>query len=240
MANVLVVSAHPDDAELSAGGTIRKLVLENHKVVLLDCTAGENGTRGNATLRKQEADNAASILGVAHREILSMPDGHVSYCQEHVLTLVKKFREYKPDIIITSPPVERHPDHEAVHKLAVGASFLCGLPKVLPDTYSSDYTRPQKVFCYQQNYDLPEQNIVYVDVSNTWEGRENAILAYASQFNVPDRYVSDEPQTILSRPEFMSEQQARCMHYGTRIGVQYAEAFLVIGGIGVKSLSTLF
>ena len=75
MADVLVLSAHPDDAELGAGGTIAKLTNEGKHVVLVDCTAGELGTRGTPELRTAEANAAAKALGVTERVILSMPDG---------------------------------------------------------------------------------------------------------------------------------------------------------------------
>ena len=73
--DVLVFAAHPDDAELSMGGTIAKLTHHKHKVGIIDLTKGELGTRGNEAIRKEEAENAAQILGVVVRENLGLADG---------------------------------------------------------------------------------------------------------------------------------------------------------------------
>ncbi|MFM8179330.1 MAG: PIG-L family deacetylase, partial [Candidatus Kapaibacterium sp.] len=65
--DVLAIGAHPDDVEMSAGGSVAKLVGEGKRVVIVDCTQGEQSTRGTVTERMAEACEAAEILGVMKR-----------------------------------------------------------------------------------------------------------------------------------------------------------------------------
>ncbi len=73
--DILVLAAHPDDAELGCGGTIAKHVKMGKKVGIVDLTRGELGTRGTVEIRAREAADAAEILGISIRENLGLPDG---------------------------------------------------------------------------------------------------------------------------------------------------------------------
>ncbi|MCO6466203.1 MAG: bacillithiol biosynthesis deacetylase BshB1 [Bradyrhizobiaceae bacterium] len=238
-ADVLVLSAHPDDAELCAGGTIAKLTSEGKRVVLVDCTAGELGTRGTPQIRAEEAAHAAHILGVHERIILSMPDGNITDSQENRLEVIRMYRRYKPSLILTSPSIERHPDHEAVHRLARAAAFLSGLRHITTtdDGVQQETHRPKRIMCYQHQHDLPDGADLLVDVSSTWDLKIAAILAFASQFHAPNTYTSDEPETLISRPAFLAEVEGRARYYGSRFGVTFAEAFKSVEPLAVDSLS---
>ena len=77
--DIIFFGAHPDDVELSCGGTIAKLVRDGLRVGMIDLTRGEMGTRGTAQTRKRESQNAAKALGVAFREQLDFGDGNLQY-----------------------------------------------------------------------------------------------------------------------------------------------------------------
>ena len=109
--DVLVFGAHPDDVELGCGGTVIKLVEQGKKVAIIDLTRGELGTRGTAESRKKECENATKILGVAVRENMNFEDGFFKDDEKHKLALIKKIREYCPEIVITNATTDRHPDH---------------------------------------------------------------------------------------------------------------------------------
>src|SRR5690606_35131689 len=109
--DVLVISAHPDDAELCCAGTIASHIAQNKAVGMIDLTQGEMGTRGTAELRLQEADKAAQILKVAFRENLGFEDYFFKNDEEHQAAVVRKIRQYRPGIIITNAVSDRHPDH---------------------------------------------------------------------------------------------------------------------------------
>lgn len=235
----LVLVAHPDDAELTCGGAIKKLTNAGHRVVFVECTRGELGTRGTPELRELEAADAAQILGVHDRDYLGMPDGAIEHTQENILKVVSAIRAHRPRLLLTPPPIERHPDHEAVYKLARAACFLAGLHKIITERDGVQQTpyRPSKMLCFMQQYDLPRSPDVYVDVSDTFADKMKAIRAFKSQFHQPDAEASGDPQTFLSRPEFLEEVEARAIYFGSRIGVRYAEAFMGVEPIGLASLA---
>lgn len=237
----MVLIAHPDDAELTCGGTIKQLTNDGHRVVFVECTRGELGTRGTPELREQEATDAARILGVDTRDRLDMPDGAIEHTQENILKVVSAIRAHRPRLLLTPPPIERHPDHEAVYRLARAAMFIAGLHKVITTRDGAEQTphRPKKMLCFMQQYDFPRQPDVYVDISATFSAKMDAIKAFKSQFHLPDAYTTNEPQTFLSRPEFLEEVEARAIYFGSRIGVRYAEAFMGVEPIGLASLSDI-
>ncbi|MEO0639165.1 MAG: PIG-L family deacetylase, partial [Bacteroidota bacterium] len=115
--DVLVFSAHPDDAELGVGGTVIKLVQQGKKVGLIDLTRGELGTRGSAEIRDKEAQDAGEIMGVHIRENLAFRDGFFVIDEAHKLAIIQKIRQYQPEIVITGAPEDRHPDHGRGSKL---------------------------------------------------------------------------------------------------------------------------
>lgn len=237
--DVMVLSAHPDDAELSCSGTVKNLTNEGRSVVFVECTRGELGTRGSASLREQEATEAARILGVNDRECLDMPDGHIMHTNENIHAVVRSIRTWKPSLLLIPPPYERHPDHEAVHKLARAAAFLAGLTKISTQHNGQEQTphRPNRMLCFQQQYDFPREPDVYVDISDSFHAKMDSIKAFSSQFYLPDLYTSDEPTTFISRPGFLEEIEARALYLGSRIGVRYAEAYLAVEPLAVPSLS---
>ncbi|MBU3698838.1 MAG: bacillithiol biosynthesis deacetylase BshB1 [Candidatus Kapabacteria bacterium] len=237
----MVVCAHPDDVELSCAGTVKILTNDGHRVVFIECTHAELSTRGTPQLRAMEAAEAARILGVDDRESLGLPDGAIENKLEHVMPLVGSIRHWRPDVMLIPPPSERHPDHEAVHAISRRAAFLSGLARIETSRESVPQApwRPKRMLCYQQQYDFPRHADVYVDITEVFHEKMASIRAFASQFHVPEAYSSDEPQTFISRPGFIEEIEARARYFGGRIGTQYAEGFLAVEPLAVKSLADL-
>src|ERR1051325_2843113 len=98
--DILVLAAHPDDAELGCGGTILKHIAMGHKVGVVDLTRGELGTRGPPETRAKEAAESARILGLSVRENLGLPDGFFVNDQQHRLEVVKAIRKFQPEIVL--------------------------------------------------------------------------------------------------------------------------------------------
>jgi bacillithiol biosynthesis deacetylase BshB1 len=238
---VMVVCAHPDDVELACAGTIKNLTNEGYRVVFIECTRAELSTRGTPQLRAIEADRAGQILGVHDRECLGLPDGAIENNLEHVMPLVGAIRHWRPSLMLIPPHVERHPDHEAVHAISRRAAFLAGLARIETSREGQPQApcRPERMLCYQQQYDFPRLPDIYVDVTAVFDEKMESIRAFASQFHVPDTYSSDEPETFISRPGFLEEIEARARYYGGRIGTTYAEGFLAVEPLAVASLSVL-
>jgi bacillithiol biosynthesis deacetylase BshB1 len=234
--DLLAFGAHPDDVELSAGGALLVHKKLNHTIGIIDLTHGELGTRGTAEIRDEEAKNAAKILGVDVRESLNFSDGFFSIDEKHLREVVRVIRTYQPDIILCNAPSDRHPDHGRGGQLVKEACFLSGLRKIetQENGVSQKAWRPKHVFQYiQDEYHHPD---FLLDISGVIEKKMEAIRAFRSQFFNPD---SNEPETYISTPEFMSSLESRASLFGRRIGVKYAEGFLVTKNVGVKSFYDL-
>lgn len=231
--DILAIGAHPDDIELSCGGTIAKLVKEGHKVALADATQGELGTRGTKEIRLREAASAAKILGVVTRKNLGIPDGNIELSRANLKKVITLIRELRPRILMIPHSIERHPDHVHTHNLCKEAWFYAGLRKIKTSLngLAQEPHRPDNFFEFMQWYEYTPSFIV--DVSSTFEIKMKAIRAHASQFHNPK---SKEPETILSRPEFLDRIETEAKYYGKKIGVQYAEPFYSWTPLGVNTI----
>ena len=236
--DILVFGAHPDDAELGAGGTIAKEVSLGKKVGIIDLTRGELGTRGSAEIRDQEAAKAADILKIAVRENMEFADGFFVNDKKHQMEIIKMVRKYRPDIVLCNAVDDRHIDHAKGSKLVSDACFLSGLTKIDTKMEGEDEWqeawRPKVVYHYIQWKNLTPD--FAVDVSGFIEKKTEAILAYSSQFFDPD---SDEPETPISSKNFIDSVNYRARDLGRLIGVEYAEGFNVERFVGVDKLDDL-
>ncbi len=221
--DILAIAAHPDDVELACGGTLYKHSLLGYKTGVLDLTMGQLGTRGSASIRLEEAKNAANILKLNVRENLGFEDGFFANDVRHQLKIIEVIRKYQPEIMLINAPEDRHPDHGRASKLASDAIFLSGLKKIETDFEGKAQSawRPNQVYKYiQAQYIEPD---FVVDISDVIDTKTNAILAYKSQFYNPN---SKEEQTFISTPEFLEFIKARSIEMAEIAGVQYAEGFL--------------
>lgn len=236
--DILVFGAHPDDAELGAGATIAKEVASGKKVGIVDLTRGELGTRGTAEIRDKEAAMAAEILGVVVRENLEFSDGFFQNNREHQLEVIRMIRKYRPDIVLCNAIEDRHIDHAKGSKLVSDACFLSGLVKIDTKMDGDDNWqepwRPKVVYHYIQWKNIAPDFVV--DVSDFIEKKQEAILAYTSQFYDPK---SNEPETPISSKNFLDSVHYRSRDLGRLVGVAHAEGFTVERLLVVNSLDHL-
>jgi len=235
--DILAFGVHPDDIELGCAGTILAAIAEGKKVGIVDLTQGELGTRGTAETRKVEAENAAKVLGVAVRENLKMADGFFANDEAHQRKIIEVIRKYKPQIILSNAPEDRHPDHGRSSKLVSDAAFLSGLRKIETtdeDGNIQEQHRPAYVFHYLQDRFI--QPNFAIDITAFHEKKLESILCYTTQFHSE---LSTEPQTYISSPQFLDTVKARAMMLGKRIGVMYGEGFISEKLLGVKSFDSL-
>lgn len=231
--DILVIAAHPDDAELSCSGTIAAHIAQGFKVGILDLTQGEMGTRGTPELRLQESDEAAKILGLTARHNLGFSDVFFSEDKAHQVAVARIIRKYKPEIVLANAVTDRHPDHGKGGSLASKACFASGL-RMLETAWEGtpqEAWRPKSVFHYiQNNYIEPD---FVVDISAYWDVKKASILAFKSQFYDPG---SNEPQSFISSPEFLDFIEARAKEFGHKISVKYGEGFTVERVPGIQNL----
>jgi N-acetylglucosamine malate deacetylase 1 len=218
--DLLAIAAHPDDVELTCGGTMLKMARRGYKTGIVDLTAGEMGTRGTPETRAKEAARAAKLLGVSWRGVLGVPDSDVQPTRQHKLKLAGVIRELRPKTVILPYWEARHPDHYHASTLGYEGCFLAGL-KALP--IAGEAYRPFKIL-YAASFAEVRPTFV-VDITKEFEQRRKAILAFGSQF----RPVKGEPKSGVSlaidRLEAEMNQLAR--RYGQMIGVKYGEGFVV-------------
>jgi bacillithiol biosynthesis deacetylase BshB1 len=226
--DVLAIAAHPDDVELSAGGTLIKLARMGYQTGVLDLTRGEAGTRGTPEVRAQEAACAAAELGLAVRENLDLGDAHLWLSEESRTKMVRALRRLRPRIVFTQHWEDPHPDHAHTSQLVREATHLAGLAKY-DAAAGQERWRPACVA-----YFLFPRTVVptfIVDISETAARKWAAIRCYASQFFSPQ---SQEPPTRVSTEEFLREIEARDRYFGALIGVEYGEAFFVREALNVS------
>ena len=216
--DIIFFGAHPDDVELSAGGTAAKCVKDGLRIGIVDLTRGEMGTRGTPQTRKKEAQAAARVLGATFRQQLDFQDGNLQTGREQELEIIELLRVRRPQLVIAPWPDDRHPDHTRTGRIVTEASFYAGLKSL--KTGAPEH-RPQTVLYYMQNYMVPPSFVV--DVTKTWKTKMRSIAAYKSQFYDPN---SKEPKTFISDPKFLEMIDARGRHFGALIGRSYGEAFV--------------
>lgn len=229
--DILAVGVHPDDVELSCSGTLLKHIAAGKTVGILDLTRGELGTRGTPELRKEEAMKSADVLGVLFRDIMDLRDGFFNGGEAEMMAVLKKIREYRPEIVLCNAVADRHPDHGRAAKLVSEACYYSGLSKIKT---GQDPWRPKAVYHYTQDrYIIPD---FVVDVTPFIEKKLEAIKCFSSQFFDPN---SKEPMTPIAGESFLEFVKSRMRVQGRDINAEFAEAFTTSRTIGVDDLFTL-
>jgi bacillithiol biosynthesis deacetylase BshB1 len=229
--DILAIAAHRDDVEQTCGGTLLKMAQHGRRTGILDLTRGEMGTRGNAESRAQEAAEAARILRVSWREALDIPDGRVENTWENRLKVARVIREQRPRVVILPYWKGRHPDHYTASTLGYEACFLAGLAKLDVARASSSAEqndddksllphRPFKIIYATLYYDVRPTFVV--DITELFEARFQALMAYKSQFS--DQEAGKD--LFPAQAEIRARIEAMARFYGLLGGVTYAEPFL--------------
>lgn len=234
--DILVFAAHPDDVELSCSGTVLKHIALGYKVGIVDLTKGELGSRGTAAIRAKETEHASQILGIHVRENLGFKDGFFEIDEAHILKVIGVIRKYQPEIVLANAQKDRHPDHKRGGDLVSRAAFLSGLIKIKTKYKKQEQTawRPKVVYRYiQEQYQLPD---FVVDITGYEEQKLLAIKSFKSQFYDP---TSKEPNTPISRRDYLDFVKARMKQHGGQINTAYGEGFNKERYIGVDTLFCL-
>jgi len=234
--DILAFAAHPDDVELSASGTLLKYIAEGKKVGIIDLTRGELGSRGTATTRSLEAENAGKLMGLSVRDNLDLADGFFDDSFDTKMRIIQQIRKYQPDIVLANAMSDRHPDHGRAGKIVADASFLSGLLKIqsAEDDIPQAPFRPQLLLHYIQDHYLKPD--IVIDVSDFMEQKIEVIKAFTTQFYDPN---FDGPETPISGEDFFDFIKGRMMTLGRPIGAKYAEGFSCDRILGVDDLFDL-
>jgi N-acetylglucosamine malate deacetylase 1 len=225
--DVLAIAAHPDDVEMTCGGTLIRMAESGYRTGVLDLTAGDMGTRGTPEERVAESEVAAKHLLLGWRGNLHMPDARLENSLPARLTLAVKIRELKPRVVILPYWQARHPDHYRAGEMGYEACFLAGLRKL--DPYSEPH-RPFKILYSSVYADVKPSFIV--DISSQFERRMSALFSYASQYGAAEQGSGLFP----TEQEIRERLGAIARFYGNLIGVRYGEPFVVKEAIEVGDI----
>jgi bacillithiol biosynthesis deacetylase BshB1 len=235
--DLLVIAAHPDDTEMSAGGTVIKHIDQGYTAGIVDLTQGELGTRGTPERRLQEAEEAGRRMGLSVRENLGLRDGFFRVDETHIHQIIRVLRRFRPRVLLTNAPTDRHPDHGRAAQLVTQSVFYSGLRRIeMQDEQGNPLPpwRPGAVYHFIQfNYLTPT---FVVDIRGYEERKIHAVQAYESQFYNPE---SKEPDTILSHHSFMDFLRARELTMGSEPMHFCGEGFLAARIPSVDNLFTL-
>ena len=237
--DVLAVCAHPDDAELGCAGLLLRCKAAGARVGVVDLTRGELGSRGNAALRNEERARASAILGLDVRLDLDLPDGFVERTAEYRTRLVEVIRSEQPRMIVGPYWEDHHPDHGNTSLLMKDAWWFAGVAK---HPGGSSAHRPEAMLFQLSRY-VARPSLI-VDVSDQFATKARAVACYASQLHravstdaAPD--ADAEPETYLSRSDFLAAWEGRHRYYGRMIGAEFGEAYLMRNPVPITDPMTL-
>ena len=230
--DILAIAAHRDDVELTCAGTLIKAAKQGRTTAVIDLTAGEMGTRGDAKTRAEEAAQAAAIMKLSARENLGLPDAGIVNDPATRELVARAIRKHKPRVVIAPARQGRHPDHRATAELVRDACFLAGLAKLAPDVPKH---RPYKVVhCISFRQDFEKPTFV-VDISDEFEAKLAAIRCFETQFGGANQagevYPNGEPLYDAIRHY--------SAYYGSMIRTRYGEPFFTTETVRVDDIAAL-
>lgn len=220
--DLLVIAAHPDDAEISVGGLLARLAHAGRAVGVLDVTRGELGSRGTRADRDAETAAASSVLGLAWRGNLEQPDGRVAATADAREELARHLRHLQPDVVLAHNEDDPHPDHVASGRLAREAWYLAGLRRLAERDGGPPARRPRSLARFLSHRAFRPTFVV--DVSEVWETKLAAVRAYASQLRPEDE--GDDGRHFLYRGDILERVVTKARAWGEVIGVAYGEPLL--------------
>jgi bacillithiol biosynthesis deacetylase BshB1 len=216
--DLLAIAAHPDDVELTCGGTLLKMAEAGYATGILDLTRGEMGTRGDVETRHREAAAAARVLRARRRENAGLPDARLTADEESKLAVARVIRSLRPHCVILPYWEARHPDHYTASQIGYEGCFLAGL-KRLP--LEGEPFRPSKIL-YSTAYARVSPTFI-VDITKQFARRGRAIACYGSQFR--PKPADRRSKIYIPLDRLADEMELLARFYGDLIGVRYGEPF---------------
>lgn len=184
----LIFGAHPDDCDLSFGGTALRLLKAGHEVKFVSVTNGDAGhhimsSPALAARRKAETERSAAVAGLTGYEVLDNHDGWLTASLENRAQIIRIIRRFNPHVVLTHRPFDYHADHRATAQLVQDASFLAGVPLCCPDTpVPEDFSVVYGFLCDLFNEPWPFKPDVGVIIDSVIEEKIDMLLCQESQF----------------------------------------------------------
>jgi bacillithiol biosynthesis deacetylase BshB1 len=230
--DVVAVAPHPDDLEITCGGTLAKLVKQGYRVGMVDLTTGEPTPRGTEEIRAKEAEAARQVLGVPVRINLGLPNRELMDIPQHRYRLATVFRRYRPTVVIAmagrTPAAS--PDHHQGHLLIEAARFYSQLTKWNDRFENTEPYRVPHLVYTTVPFDAEQRHwhsTFVIDISDTFEQKLQAVCCYESQF---------DGERFGKLRHFLSGHN---IFMGGRCGFTYGEMFALPAPVGAGDLYTL-
>jgi bacillithiol biosynthesis deacetylase BshB1 len=217
--DILAFGAHPDDVEIGVGGILAKHAAAGFSIAICNLTHAELSSNGTVEIRRMEAKQAARILGVRKLINLGLPDRGLRGDREEVLKITQVIRQLRPKIVLSPYFEDRHPDHVMTSRMVKEAVFDAAVRKIRTPGDEAPHRVPQ-VYHYFIN-DIHPADVI-VDISDFYEIKINAILAYRSQFDPQ----AGEVSTPLNNPAYLAMIRGRDQLWGQQVGSMYGEALV--------------
>lgn len=228
--DLLVIAAHPDDAEICVGGTMLRALDAGWKVGIVDVTRGEMGSRGTSAERDAETAAANRHLGLTLRRNLGLPDGRVVAGTDAREALARILREHAPQVVLAQHTEDLHPDHAASGRLAREAWYLSGLSKLAELDGGPAAARPRRFYHFMGH--VPFEPTLVVDIGPVWQRKVELVRCYRSQLE--PAHDGDRGQHFLFGADILARMETRARFFGERIGVRVGEPLLSLGPIPIS------
>ena len=212
---VLVVAPHPDDAELSMGGTIARMITSGWDVCVVDLTDGEPTPFGSKEIRAQETALASKILGIKNRICLDLPNRKLKETLENRKKLAEVIRQFRPDALFGPSLPDWHPDHVAATQLMEAARFEAKYHKT--DMIGQSHWTPKLYYYYSAHRMEYQRPSFIVDISDKWQKKRDAINVYKSQI---------ENSIINQSISLIEKSDVAARFFGLSIASKYGEPFI--------------
>ncbi len=209
--DVLVVAPHPDDAEISVGGTILRCLSAGMSVGVLDLTNGEPTPNGSIERRGAETERSTELLGLTWRACLNLPNRSLEPTLECRRRVAEAFRLTRPKLILCPYWEDSHPDHIAACQLVEAGRFWAKLSRT--DFVGEPFLPPRVLYYFSIHLRIHPQPAVVIDVSDVHERKLSAIRCFESQFGNRDE----------SYPTALDDIRDRARYWGWSIGTAYGE-----------------
>src|SRR4051812_31223022 len=224
----LVIAPHPDDAELTMGGTILLLRAQGASVGVLDLTDGEPTPHGSPEIRRRETAEATAVLGLSWRDNLGLTNRKLTADLEARARLAGVLRQVRPRVLFAPYWEDAHPDHVAASALVDAARFWAKLTK---SDLPGEPHFPQKILYYFSiHLRIHPRPSFVLDVSAHIDAKMRAVSCYHSQL------IQGRPQ---SHPTVLDDVRDRARYWGWAIGAAYGEPFVVREELGLRGLDDL-
>jgi len=226
--DILVVAPHPDDAEISVGGTIAVSLQQNLRVGVLELTSGEPTPHGSIETRRRETQKSTEILGLTWRANLDLPNRSLQPTLEARRSLAEVFRTLRPQILLVPYWQDAHPDHVAASSLCDDARFWSKLSR--SDMAGDPWWPPLLLHYFSIHLRIHPPASFVVDISSQIETKMAAVSAFESQL------ITGRSQ---QHPTAIDDIRDRARYWGWSIGRAYGEPFINRESTGIASLTSL-